>query len=151
MCQLDTGQLGDCPPGFFTRLGDAPGPSGEQNQLIRKWVANRKAGSCTSCHSLPDLFPMWAFIKLSPLTRGGQRQIIIERANGAGLHWNWTKSSFYPTLNAKWITQIYMEVGALEGPHQGKIGLQFNKTRGNALLTNEPPVPPTAVFYCGRP
>lgn len=31
-----------------------------------------------------------------------------------------------------------MEVGAPEGPHRGKIGLQFNTTRGDALLTNEP-------------
>lgn len=44
-----------------------------------------------------------------------------------------------------------MEVGAPEGLHQGKIGLQFNKTRGSALLTNEPTMPPTAVFYCRRP
>lgn len=44
-----------------------------------------------------------------------------------------------------------MEVEAPQGPRQGKIGLQFNKTRGSALLTNEPAVPPMAVFYCHRP
>lgn len=50
----------------------------------------------------------------------------------------WPESPFLiPAMNAELITQIYMKVKATQGLHQGKIGLQFNKTCGNTLLTNE--------------
>lgn len=128
-----------------------PGISREQNQLIHKRV-EWPIGKLLAIHSL--IYFQRELLSKCPHWQEcgwGQRQIITGIANGAGWCWNWTKSSFSPTLNAKWITQIYKEEEALPGPHQGKIGLQFNKTRGDALLTNEPTVPPTAVFYHRRP
>lgn len=137
------GCQGNRPLGLLTRPELFLGISGTE------WPIGKLFCSCLAIQS-PIYFRCELLSKCTHWGRR-QRQIIIEIANGAGLHWNWTKSSFCSTLNAKWITQIYMEVEAPQGPHQGKIGLQFNKTRGNALLTNEPTVPPTAVFYCRSP